>query len=221
LENGVNPIPAWVTLDTANQLLNFTTPSVVSSTTYTFSINTIEGFNNYLRNVYLTVDPPIAAATPAASLGSDSTSDETTTTNVEEEDTEALQVTATSLMASSVVITSVIVVTTGGGLVIMWSLLNQFQFYILLPLVGSVLPAKIKDFLKGLSFCLFNFDFISTENLFGVKEIHNYFDCNETDDYLSSIGIESTCTLINNIQIVLFILIVLFIHLIVLILYLI
>ena len=51
--NGQSP-PAWVTLDSVNQLLNFTTPTVSSTTVYQFSIQaTVSGTNSLQKCIIL------------------------------------------------------------------------------------------------------------------------------------------------------------------------
>ena len=52
------PLPSWVTLDISNQLINFTTPSVVATTVYQLAIQSSIGTtSNVLSPVYLSVDP--------------------------------------------------------------------------------------------------------------------------------------------------------------------
>ena len=52
------PLPSWVTLDTANQLINFTTPSVAATTVYQLAIQSSIGTTSSVFSpVYLSVDP--------------------------------------------------------------------------------------------------------------------------------------------------------------------
>jgi hypothetical protein len=142
--NGADAIPTWVTLDSPNQLLNFTTPSLSVATTYTFRIKANVNSTLVFRTMSISVN---AAQTTTDETGSTSSAEVYSKQEVKS----AQVTTSTSIAAaSSVSLASSLLSHTNPQA--LWALINQFQFYILLPIVGPDIPAKIIDFLEGLDF---------------------------------------------------------------------
>jgi hypothetical protein len=56
-----------------------------------------------------------------------------------------------------------------------WSLINEYQMLMLLPILDKDLPKDIIDFIKGMSFSLFSIPIFSSEYLF-PSTVHNYFN---------------------------------------------
>lgn len=98
-------------------------------------------------------------------------------------------------------------------------MVNQFVYLMLLPLVGASLPDAFLEFLKGYSFCLFNFDFLKFENIKYYKDSVDYFDCSSNNSYLDSIGVGSKCAVPNHLKALHVIIMVVILHLSYLILY--
>ena len=55
-------LPAWVTLDSANQLLSFTTPTVSSTTVYQFAVQATISASNIITPVYLSVNAAVVSS---------------------------------------------------------------------------------------------------------------------------------------------------------------
>ena len=73
----------------------------------------------------------------------------------------------------------------------MFSLFNQFQLLILLPMIPDFIPMKLKNFITGLSFTLFYFDFIPTDWVPKIKEVGSWVSVPQTRKYFNEIGINS------------------------------
>ena len=75
-----------------------------------------------------------------------------------------------------------------------FSIINQFQLLILLPLIGTYLPDDIVLFLSGMDFTLFSFSFIPIDKLL------SFADSNPESSYLEQIGLKYKSSLLNNIS---------------------
>jgi hypothetical protein len=210
IQNGSEAVPTWVTLDSSNQLLNFTTPSPGSITTYTFQIlSTVSGTELVYRTVSITVNAAATAAVDANANAEVDVEDE-----YSEQEVEILQIAASTSIGAAFLMSVVYSAISQTNPQAFWSMINQFQLYILLPTVDPDIPDKIIDFLEGLGFWLFNFNFVKVDNFIVYREVEEFFACEDEDDeYLSSIGIESTWSLLNNLQMVFVMFIVIIFHL--------
>ena len=111
--------------------------------------------------------------------------------------------TTTAVAMGSVAATSASVsVIAGSTPQSLWSMVNQFQFYLLIPLVGAQVPDAVIEFLEGLDFVFFNFDFIEIPPIPYYSKFLAYFDCGEGDAYFDIIGISSQCAIVNHIKLV-------------------
>jgi hypothetical protein len=84
-----------------------------------------------------------------------------------------------------------------------WSMINQFQIFILLPMLGAYMPFEVINFITGMGFTLFSFDFIPYKEIPGIKHTIQFLDYDQTDEYLDEVGIESGSSLINHISLIL------------------
>ena len=71
----------------------------------------------------------------------------------------------------------------------MFSLFNQFQLLILLPMIPPYMPIKLKHFILGLDFALFSFDFVSIDSIPKIKELDSWISFPQKDTYINEIGI--------------------------------
>jgi len=78
-----------------------------------------------------------------------------------------------------------------------FSSVNQFQLYLLLPLVGAYIHQDVLDFLQGFEFVSFNIPFIKVDKLEVIKYPAKYFDFGSSTKYLTSIGIKYSSTIRN------------------------
>ena len=131
--------------------------------------------------------------------------------------------TTTAVAATSVTAVSAATVTTslvsGGSPQSLWAMINQFQFFMLYPMIGAYVPDNIIDFLQGVNFCLFNFNFIPIPKSGPYKSFLNFFDWDQTSSYMSTIGLESVWMIVNQVKFVLVLIFVMILHLVVIILF--
>ena len=65
-----------------------------------------------------------------------------------------------------------------------WSMVNQFQILMLMPLTDSYFPSDIVLFLTGMEFSLFSFNFIPFQNFPFVNDFLNLFHFEQPDEYI-------------------------------------
>lgn len=123
------------------------------------------------------------------------------------------QTAAQSAVGASVMVGSMSSVLSGSSPQGMWSSVNQFQLYLLVPLVGAFIHQRIHDFLKGFEFASLSLDFIDFKSLFGIREITKHFDFLEPDDYLNSVGLEYQSSVMNSLQLIFLIGFLILLHL--------
>lgn len=75
--------------------------------------------------------------------------------------------------------------------------INQIQLYMLMPLVGTGLHKNVVDYIVGFKLSVFSFGTVNLESIFGTQEMVSYFNCQNSDQYLSDIGVGSLCTIKN------------------------
>lgn len=81
-----------------------------------------------------------------------------------------------------------------------WIMVNQFQLLMLLPLTDVYMPKEIKDYLAGMGFTNFNFDFLRLGSIPKFKEIFEYFGFEQNDRYLQGMGVEYGSAFLNQIS---------------------
>jgi hypothetical protein len=161
VQNGGEVIPSWVLLDDVSQTLSFTAPQVNSITTFSFRI--LSSVNNFIfvtTTVYITIDSNLIQNFSSTANSSSQVSSEMTET------TFSLTASFMALSAVSSMVTSMVMQASPQG---MWSMFNQMQFYMLIPLITNSVPDEIMEFLKGYSIALFNFDFLPFEKIPGYE----------------------------------------------------
>lgn len=94
-----------------------------------------------------------------------------------------------------------------------FSLLNQFQLFILLPMIGAYIPQKIVELITGMSFSMFSFSFIPFEKIPIVFDLFNSFDYAQDDSYFDEIGLTSGSTFLNHIALIIIVSTVVICHL--------
>ncbi|CAI2376235.1 unnamed protein product [Moneuplotes crassus] len=79
-----------------------------------------------------------------------------------------------------------------------WSMVNQFQVLMLMPLTRSYFPSDIILFLTGMKFTLLSLSFIPFPEIPGIKTFVNQFDFDQMDDYIYEMEIKSGSTFVNS-----------------------
>ena len=123
---------------------------------------------------------------------------------------------ATMVATTSVSVVSATTVTTsmvsGGSPQSLWAMINQFQFFMLYPMIGAYVPDNIVNFLQGVDFCLFNFNFIPIPKSGAYDSFISFFDWEQTNSYMSTIGLESVWMIVNQIKLFLTFIFLMLLH---------
>jgi hypothetical protein len=85
----------------------------------------------------------------------------------------------------------------------MFSIINQFQMFILLPMIGAYMPPKVIQVLLGMNFSIFSFSFIPLEKIPLISDLINFIDYDQNDEYFDSIGLTSGSAFLNIIALML------------------
>ena len=78
-----------------------------------------------------------------------------------------------------------------------FGMINQIQLVIIFPLIGPYLPEKIYDYLKSMSTCLFNLNFLPTSNSENTVSFKSLFDYKQQNSYLYLLQLESESAFVN------------------------
>lgn len=93
-----------------------------------------------------------------------------------------------------------------------FSIVNQLQLLLILPLIGTFMTNNVLLFIEGMDFASFNFGFMSPTKISYVEE--KILDVTEAhdDEYLKKIGIEFKSTLFNQISLFQVVLLLITLH---------
>ena len=94
-----------------------------------------------------------------------------------------------------------------------FSMINQFQMLILIPMIGSYIPNDVVVFITGMDFALLSFDFIPFEKIPLIGYIFEIFAYSQRFDYFSDIGLRSGSAFINQLKLMSIIFLTFLIHL--------
>ena len=109
-----------------------------------------------------------------------------------------------------IVAISVVIVSSPQGA---FSLINQFQMFVLLPMIGAYMPIDVIDVITGMDFTMFSFDFIPLVKIPFLTQMIDLIDYNQSNSYYQTIGLSSGSSLVNHLGVILVVLILLLVHL--------
>ncbi|CAI2387858.1 unnamed protein product [Moneuplotes crassus] len=199
-------VPNWVHIDFAEQLLYLNkTPDSDKDTLYKFSILINYQAESVTKNFYLTIKQCDLDNCNVCQKDDPQKCDECnvgyslneSTRQCERESAEAYSTSAKVIMGTSIalaVFTSLVTMSSPVGI---FSMVNQFQLYILLPLLPPYFPAKVGDFILGMDFSAMSFNFIPTYELPVIKDTQTIISDPQDDSYLEEIGLKSRSTVTN------------------------
>lgn len=78
-----------------------------------------------------------------------------------------------------------------------YSIINQFQLYILLPMLPPYFPEKVGDFILGVDFSLLSLNFLPFKSIPFLEGGEDLIDYPQSEDYLEAIGLESMSSIMN------------------------
>ena len=94
-----------------------------------------------------------------------------------------------------------------------WTIVNQFQMFMLLLLTGAFIPETVRQYLSGMDFVSLNFDFIPFIEVPLISDLYLWMKFEQTNDDLGDIGLDDGSTVVNNISFLVILLIFVTIHL--------
>lgn len=209
-------LPSWVIIDGATKKLIIEAPDIATTSIFMFNVISTTNSLAYPKLITLTVNY-VPDTVPPPATSSNKTSN---TTDPEQRQIEP-EIEASSILTQSAIATGVAASVTSSFLSSsssqsVWSLINQFQLFLLLNLIGANLHYHVKDYLKGMDFSTFSFNFLPINF---IDSFYNFFSCEEEDEDYILVGIGYTCIVINHLQFFLILLGTICVHVIVIILY--
>ena len=209
-------MPSWVTLDAVNSKLVVTTPDVSATTTYGLIVRSTISAITYDKIVLISVvnTPVVSTTTPSSTTTSSSTpntssSTSTTSPSGSSKSSAGLpltkdeaRATSTSLVSASILIGTVISVSSVYSPQKMWAILNQFQLYLLIGVLVPSLPENLLELILSMQDCIVSFNIFSKPSINGFNFKINLSNWGSSSDYYSNIGIPSSCSLIDNTQLI-------------------
>jgi hypothetical protein len=82
----------------------------------------------------------------------------------------------------------------------LWAIMQQLQMVIVLVMVDSYTPEDVDTYLEGVSFAMFNFNFIPIVDIPLVDVPVEWMESAQPFDKLETLGLESRSTFVNNIS---------------------
>lgn len=112
--------------------------------------------------------------------------------------------TAQALVAASISIsiaTCFVSMTSMNGI---FSVVNQFQLFMLLPIIPEFFPDALLVFITGVDFTLISFDFIRLNDAPFVQDLKKWVSFPQKDAYMNKIGLISGSSLLNYLSLMAF-----------------
>ena len=93
-----------------------------------------------------------------------------------------------------------------------WSLINLFQMLMLLILTGAFIPETVREYMSGMDFVVFNFDFIPFIKIPPISDLYSWMKFGQNNGNLQDIGVDDGSTFINNIAFLVILMIFIGVH---------
>ncbi|CAI2381582.1 unnamed protein product [Moneuplotes crassus] len=222
-QTGSNAIPEWVKLDSDNRELQLnTTPKLDTKEVFFFSLQISFNSEVHYKKFEITVEECSIQNCELCTLGNHSIcgtcSDGYQSSDEQKSCSKIGAMTGTIEAATTLVILSVILASASSLLSLssinsIFSIMNSLQLAVLLPLVPDYFSLKVLDFLRGMAFVMFSFDFIKFKDLPFVEALTNWVSYPQSDEYLNSIGMRSGSSVVNYLSLMVIIILVGIIHL--------
>ena len=100
-----------------------------------------------------------------------------------------------------------------------WLIIGQYQLLTILPLVGAYMPSDIVKYWAGLKIFLFSGNIVDPQSLFGLRPVYSYMGKDQSNDYLTEIGVNSESTFVNTFSLQLTVLLFVCLHIMVILVY--
>lgn len=116
-------------------------------------------------------------------------------------------------IGTSVGVSSIVAVVSSSSSNSVFSSLNQFQLYMLIPLVGTFVHQDVLDYIAGFEFSSFSIDLLDYKKIMLLNRFVDMFNFEIHNYYLYNIGIASTSTIRNILSVVIVCLLFAIVHL--------
>ncbi|CAI2379904.1 unnamed protein product [Moneuplotes crassus] len=218
-------VPSWVYLDAQNEILTLNkTPNVSQNTLYKFALSIDDGSVSAQKKFYITVQQCGVANCKSCQIEDPNKCSECNVgyelSNSQDTcigaDAKAEAIIGKTIIGISIILGVLLSIASISSPVGMFSLINQFQMYILLPLIPPYFPSKVFQFILGADFSLISLDFIPIEDIPLVKEIQDLVDYPQEDFYLGEVGLTSSSSIVNYLPMMMFLLVIGGFHLLIL-----
>ena len=207
-------LPTWITLDTANSQLVMITPDVTATTNYGLIVRSTISSTNYDKIVLISVVNTATTTTTTTSTTTATTPASTTPTTTSSSASSAsssssdhlpltrsqARATTSSVIAVSILMGTIVSMVSVYSPQKMWAILNQFQLYLLIGVLVPSLPQNLLELILSMQDSLLSFNMLSKPSINGNGFRLNMSNCNASGDYFDGIGIPSSCTLVDNLQ---------------------
>jgi hypothetical protein len=215
------PAPAWVMLDAAECTMELSTPDIQLPTEFVFGLETTWTGGNSIKEFHVVVSPwrvekcmrwnGMSNVWGEWEEGYVLEGKECKEKEKEEGEGAAKTVSQVLLgIGVGVGITSAFL--TSSSPQSAFSMINQFQMLLLLPLIGTYIPDEIVKLIVGMDFAMFSLAFIPIDQIPGFSYIVGILHENQKMEYLDTIGLQSRSSLVNSISLLFTMFLVLGIH---------
>jgi hypothetical protein len=86
--------------------------------------------------------------------------------------------------------------------ILLWISINQYQMFIVLTFVGVYIPEFVLEFIYGMSFTVFSFDFVPVWKAPVLQHIYDYFEKDQKFLELEEIGAQSGSAIVNHFNLI-------------------
>ena len=87
-----------------------------------------------------------------------------------------------------------------------WSTINQYQLFLLLPIIGADIHEDILMFIESFSFSSFSLNFLHLDTIPFIEDLLIYFPAGSSKEYFHSIGVENLSAFKNSLGLILILL---------------
>ena len=220
-------IPSFVSINSTTGVLTIAAPSVSSSTSYSFYIDsTVSGMSGPVQKIInLTIKKctvsncQICTVTDSSVCATCNSGFSLSTGSWNLPETAKSEVAKLLSTANQVIVGAIALISVGSSwtnlssMASLRSVINQMQILFLLFLTGAFIPQDIEDIITGLSICLNPFSFLQLKSNWDHNFVSSYFDFGLKNSNLEKFGIKSDSTIVNLASFLLSIIIILILHL--------
>jgi hypothetical protein len=202
--------PAWASIDLVNKkVIIDKTPDAAETTKFSFSFQAAFNSEIIIKKIYLTVEPWAVEHCNRCESSSLQWIEWEKNYNLSKDKTKCYNITKTESTVFQSVVAIGIAISLGASALSMsspqgaFSIINQLNLFILLPMIGAYIPSKVIQILLGMNFAMFSFSFIPIEKTPLVTDLFNFIDYDQSDDYLDLVGLTSGSAILNHIALLL------------------